>query len=126
MTTNEKFSRRNFIGKYLGGATTLLCGGWIVSGCDKNKSAEKNTTHTKADASVDPCDDLSGLSENDIALRQKLAYVKKSPVAESRCNNCNLYLPPGEGKDCGLCMLFKGPVYQEGYCTYWAPQVEGS
>lgn len=110
------------MGKYIGATVTLLWGGLIWGGCDKKKPVrEENKPNTNS--SIDPCDDLTGISEYDIALRGKLAYVKESPIEESRCNNCNLYLPPGEGKDCGGCMLFKGPVHPGGYCTYWAPQI---
>ena len=120
MTESEKYSRRNFIRKYAG-AMTLMSGGLLGVSCSQKKSEDEKSS---SDGAVASCDDLSGLSESDIALRQKLGYVNESPIEESRCNNCNLYLPPGEGKKCGGCMLFKGPVFPEAYCTYWAPRVE--
>lgn len=69
------------------------------------------------------CDDYSGLAPADLDLRKGFGYVDKSPIAESKCKNCNLFRPPGAQEVCGGCTLFKGPVYEEGYCTYWAPQV---
>jgi hypothetical protein len=68
-----------------------------------------------------PCDDLSGVSAEEIEKRKKLAYVNKTPIPDSHCSNCTLYLPPAKDKPCGGCMLFKGPVRPEGYCAYWAP-----
>lgn len=68
-----------------------------------------------------PCDDLSGVSAEEIEKRKKLAYVNKTPIPDSHCSNCTLYLPPAKDKPCGGCLLFKGPVRSEGYCAYWAP-----
>ncbi len=121
MICRRAYSRRKFILKYVCASTVFLCGGLVLGGCDRKKTIQEN----KSDAAnpVDPCNDLSGVSKNDIDLRQKLGYVKESPIPDNQCNNCNLYLPPGVDKDCGGCMLFKGPVYLSGYCTYWAPQV---
>ena len=68
-----------------------------------------------------PCDDLTGVSADEVAKRKKLAYVNKTPIPDSHCSNCALYLPPAKDKPCGGCMLFKGPVRAEGYCAYWAP-----
>ena len=67
------------------------------------------------------CTDFSKVPENDLALRKSFAYVESSPVPDSRCDNCKLWLPPKEGQECGGCLLFKGPVYAAGHCTYWAP-----
>ncbi|WP_374756116.1 high-potential iron-sulfur protein [Dyadobacter frigoris] len=49
--------------------------------------------------------------------------MKQSPSPESHCSNCQLWLPKKDSKDCGNCQIFKGPVYAQGYCTYWAPQM---
>ena len=99
----------------------LFSAGMAVVRCSDGKS-EENAAH-ETSASADPCSDLSGVSENDVELRKKFAYVKESPIADNQCNNCNLYLPPKTQGLCGGCMLFKGPVYSSGYCTYWAPKV---
>ena len=66
------------------------------------------------------CDDFSMLTEADRARRKGLGYVEKSPLEESTCRNCKLWLAPQEGFACGGCTLFKGPVQDDGYCTYWA------
>lgn len=117
---NQTYSRRKFIRKYLYLGSLLLNGKLLLSGCNSDKGARKKGQST---APIDPCNDFSGVSENDKNARKKLGYVKESPHADMKCNNCNLWLPPAAGKECGGCMLFKGPVYSTAYCTYWAPQV---
>ena len=118
---SSAFSRRQFVWKVILRTGGLLGAGAVLAHCTDRKKEEKNPD--TADATADPCGDLTGVSENDIELRKKFAYVKQSPIADNQCNNCNLYLPPKEGSSCGGCMLFKGPVYPSGYCTYWAPKV---
>jgi len=98
-------------------ATAALGLPLLLSRCQSKNSSEGEETAT----TVDPCNDFSGVSENDLKTRKKLGYVNQSPRPESKCGNCNLWLPPKEGKACGNCLLFKGPVYTTGYCTYWAP-----
>ena len=117
----QTYSRRSFIaqGIYSGGLC-LIIGQIVFSGCgSKESSPEKEQNKS----SIDPCDDLTGLRETDIKTRAGLGYVKKSPISNMQCNNCNLWLPPEKDKTCGGCLLFKGPVYPSGYCTNWAAKV---
>lgn len=113
-------SRRKFLRKYLTAHAVFVGGGLLVGSCDSGSKDEKSTEEAY---SGDPCENMSGLSESDLQKREQLGYVKKSPIPDSVCSNCQLYLPAKTEKDCGGCMLFKGPVYAEAYCTYWAPQV---
>lgn len=113
-------SRRKFIFATLSASSVLLGAGLLMGSCDSKKAVQEEEEST---ASVDSCSDLSGVSEAEIEKREKLGYVNESPIPDNRCDNCKLYLPSGADKACGGCMLFKGPVYASGYCTYWAPQV---
>lgn len=137
------YSRRQFISKYLSAGTMFFGGAFMfisMKAAAKNKGLKhgspdqqvpKNASKGKAKPKVpakakqadapDPCDDYTGVSAEDLAKRKKLAYVNKSPIPDSHCGNCALHLPPADGKTCGGCMLFKGPVRTTGYCTYWAP-----
>jgi hypothetical protein len=122
---NLKYSRRKFIGKYiLAGSVSLVTGvliaGSAVSGIAKEGDLKQKTNNPQS-AQNNPCDDLKGVSADEIAKRKKLAYVNKTPIPDSHCSNCALYLPPAKDKPCGGCILFKGPVRSEGYCAYWAP-----
>lgn len=112
-------SRRKFILRSVGISSISLAVLNFLS-CDRKTTVEKKSG---TEALVDPCDDLSGVSQNDIDLRQKLGYVNESPIEDNKCDNCNLFLPSSSNQKCGGCMLFKGPVYAAGYCTYWAPRV---
>ncbi len=140
----KRYSRREFIGKYFYTSTVLL-GGGVLLGCTSLKSVANNIPesapvsepNTRQDTiktnpgdapkqqptaqEKNPCDDLTGVSAEEIEKRKKLAYVNKTPIPDSHCSNCTLYLPPAKDKPCGGCMLFKGPVRPEGYCAYWAP-----
>lgn len=141
----NKYSRREFIGKYFYMCSFLFGGGVLLS-CTSLKSVANNIpestsgqapkpsqdtikanqgqTQQPAQAAAEqknPCDDLTGVTAEEIEKRKKLAYVNKTPIPDSHCSNCTLYLPPAKDKPCGGCMLFKGPVRQEGYCAYWAP-----
>jgi hypothetical protein len=88
---------------------------------DTSKSVSQGFVKKEGAIGSDPCDDLTGVSAEDLDKRKKLAYVIKSPIPDSHCSNCALHLPPAKGKTCGGCLLFKGPVRDEGYCAYWAP-----
>ena len=109
-------SRRRFIKQYFLIVPGVLGAALISVSCNQNASAGKED---KAASPVDPCEDFSGISDKDLEARKRLGYVKESPIADSTCNKCNLFLPPQGDKPCGACMLFKGPVYATGYCTYW-------
>jgi hypothetical protein len=92
----------------------------VLTGCGSGKEESKTETAAAEPAN---CRDISGVSKEDLTVREKLAYVNESPIPDNQCHNCNLYLPPGKDKKCGGCMLFKGPVEADGYCTYWAPKI---
>ncbi|WP_343305805.1 high-potential iron-sulfur protein [Chitinophaga niabensis] len=113
-------TRRHFIKNAMSLGGLLLGGAFIFSGCgDGQKPA---ATKDKKPTS---CSDLSGISAEEKDKRKKLGYVEKSPIPDSKCGNCKLYLPPGKDEHCGSCSLFKGPIEVEGYCTYYAPLTEG-
>ena len=112
--------RRIFIRRAWQSCAALLAAAATFTGCGKQ---EKQENATASASTPTDCGDLSNVSEEQIAVREKFAYVTKSPLPDNQCQNCNLYLPPKEGEACGGCMLFKGPVYAEAYCTYWAPKI---
>ena len=116
MVMNNPHTRRKFIQKYLLLCSVALASGILLNSCNQTKSNGEDDKITKA---TDGCEDFSGVSENDMKAREKLGYVKESPMPDRTCSQCNLYLPPSGDKKCGGCMLFKGPVYSTAYCTYW-------
>jgi hypothetical protein len=116
------YSRRNFFKKTIFPALALPAISLGLSACNKNADKPKEDKPAKA---VDACEDFSQVTEADLKARQKMGYVKQSPIAESKCKNCQLFLPLKDSPACGKCQLFKGPVLVEAYCTYWAPQMAG-
>lgn len=113
-----KDNRRSFLEKMLTGGAGIVISAMGIQSCQSgNGGAEKD------DLDVTACNDLSKVSEEEVKKRNGLGYVEVSPMSDKYCNNCQLYLPPKEGQTCGGCALFKGPVFEEGYCTYWAPIV---
>ncbi len=141
--TKKGYSRREFIGKYFYTGTIFLGGGILLSctslksaansipgpdpagqnkaGQDTIKKEPQPNPQDKTAQEKNPCDDMTGVSAEELEKRKKLAYVNKTPIPDSHCSNCTLYIPPAKDKPCGGCMLFKGPVRKEGYCAYWAP-----
>jgi hypothetical protein len=121
----EKYSRRRFISKFMLTGSISLGTVILIAGSSVNIMAKvgesKLQPKNHQPEQKKPCDDLTGISAEEVEKRKKLAYVNKTPIPDSNCSNCALYLPPVKDKPCGGCMLFKGPVRAEGYCAYWAP-----
>lgn len=90
-----------------------------MNACNANEGSQEKKENA---GDVNPCEDMSGLNESDKQARTQAAYVEKSPIIDRTCDNCKLYIPPAAGVECGRCLLFKGPVYPLGYCSYWAPR----
>lgn len=115
----NKYSRRVFIGKCLGMSPLIAGGVLVLNGCGTNDQNKKDRDNNVTSGS---CDDLSGVSQEEIEKRKKFGYVKKTTVPGSHCGNCRLYIPGEAGQKCGGCLLFKGPVDPEGYCTQYEAQ----
>ncbi|MDA0195157.1 MAG: high-potential iron-sulfur protein [Bacteroidetes bacterium] len=111
-------SRRQFIQRNISILTGVF-GSTLLAACGTKEATQQQQKEPVTNA----CEDLSGLEETDLKTREGLGYVKLTLLSEEQCDNCNLWLPPSEGKECGGCTLIKGPIYPTGYCTYWAPQV---
>ncbi len=117
---NKEYSRRMFISKCLGIGSMFLGIAVVLSSCELNQPPVEDK---KGVSLKNACDDFSGVSKSEIEKRQKFAYVDKSPVTESYCGNCSMYVPKDQNKECGGCMLFKGPVYSSGYCIQYVAKV---
>jgi hypothetical protein len=121
---NHFTNRRLFVRNCLAWGTAAMGGGVLAACAGAQKTPVTKTEISKADtAAADPCSDLTGVDPTDVQKRKSLGYTNKSPLPDSQCDNCKLWVPAKEGKECGGCLLFTGPVNPEGHCTYWAPQV---
>ena len=113
-----RIKRRSFLQQLkIGGLLGSISLPWLI-GCEQ----KKNPADAVGAEPID-CNDTSSVSAEDKAIRLKLGYVSESPMQDNHCSNCNLFLPGTAKNKCGGCMLFKGPVQEAGYCTYWAPRV---
>lgn len=115
---NPLTNRRTFFRHCLAWGTAGGTG--LLLACAGSK---KPVTAKAAAPLTDPCSDLTGVDPTDVQKRKSLGYTNKSPQPDSQCDNCKLWIPAKEGKECGGCLLFTGPVNPGGHCTYWAPQV---
>jgi hypothetical protein len=109
----KAYSRRKFIYRWLGPVMAVMGGAVLWSGCH---GGDKSSGANSGPAS---CDDLSGVSEDEIAKRKQLGYVQNSTVPGSHCGNCSLYVPAEREGGIGKCLLFAGPVCATGYCTQY-------
>lgn len=121
-----KKNRRIFIHSFLKLGAGVVMIPLIAQSC-KSEGGDSTASSTQEDNAnaldVTSCDDLSKTSESEIKKREGFGYVEESPIPDKQCHNCQLYIPPKDGQVCGGCALFKGPVFEEAYCAYWAPIV---
>ena len=118
---NPPFSRRHVLQKLAAGGVWLGLGGLLTEGCTTKKSGIDEVEKDPLD--VEACDDLSKVGEEELKKRENFGYEEVTPMPDKRCDNCNLYIPAQGDRKCGGCILFKGPVFEASYCTYWAPRV---
>ncbi len=110
MKNQNKLSRREFLISAGVVGTTLLVGNKI-----SNLSVDLLAVQPK-------CDNVSGLTKEEIEQRKALKYVDNSPEKGKLCSNCALYVPAKAGSQCGGCTLIKGPISPNGWCTSWVPK----
>ncbi|MFV0606785.1 MAG: hypothetical protein ACK5NK_13190 [Niabella sp.] len=119
-------SRKNFIAKTIGFAGTFIGIATFFAGCKSDETkphntSDKNSEQPKSLVQPENCNDLTGLSTEEIEKRKNLGYVEQSPSPDMKCEICKLYLPPSKDAKCGSCSLFKGFVDKNASCTYFAP-----
>ena len=117
----QRNERRDFLQKCWQMTAIAPVAGLWLTGCGSAKKGAAASKKPKV--TLNPCEDLTGVPAVDVEKRKSLGYTSLSPIPDKQCNNCQLFIPPKEGAECGGCLLFAGPVSPEGYCTYWAPVV---
>ena len=116
----KEYSRRKFLLNTLLAGSAVLGTGLVFSSCNSGTTTTNESANNDDLPPVDKCNDYTGVSEAELQKRNSLGYVEETPMPESNCANCLLFLLPKEGETCGGCQLFKGPVFDNAYCTYWA------
>ncbi|HRE51626.1 MAG TPA: hypothetical protein PK339_09400 [Flavitalea sp.] len=114
----KEYSRRRFISQYTTRCAALMGTMFLLYGCgdDEKPAAKEENTDKPA---TDRCNDFTGVSEEELDKRKRMAYVDKSQIPDNSCGNCGLYIPWEDQTACGGCLLFKGPVREEGHCIQW-------
>ena len=113
----NEITRKEFLKQISLMGTTALAAGLILSACGSSEKKAEGEAETKAPE--DPCSDLSGLTEDEKAVRDEFEYVAETPIPEERCDNCALWIEPEPGSECGGCQIMAGPIHPGGYCTAW-------
>jgi hypothetical protein len=94
----ESASRRRWLRRSLPG---MVCLPLLTTGCSKAKAFS--------------CSATTGLSVEQLQIRQTLAYVDKAPTPEQSCIHCSQYIPAA-ADGCGGCKVMPGPTHPNGHC----------
>lgn len=128
--SQKELSRRDFLLRTTALGAVALGSGAILSACGGGQEqAQAPAASEEAAPMAEPmaaeaaCDDLSGLSDADLQMRQTLQYVTKSTTPDKMCSGCQLFVAPEGDAPCGGCQIIKGPISPEGYCTSWAEKM---
>lgn len=124
MSTND-LSRRDFLLRVSAFGALAVGSGTVLAACGGGEEpaaeAGAETGAGGGDMAAAQCDDVTGLTEQEISMRETLQYVSNSPYEDKLCSNCQLYIEAEAGAQCGGCQIIAGPIAPEGYCTSWAP-----
>jgi hypothetical protein len=66
------------------------------------------------------CQDLSGLSAEELRARETLEYQERSGEPGRTCAACLQFVEPAGADTCGRCRLLGGPVHPLGSCRAFA------
>ena len=125
----KDISRRHFIQRLsLFGAAGIGAGSLLTAcggGEQQPQAADDESAQVAEEATTAEgftCTDTSGLTEQDLTIRNTLQYVDASSDPEKLCDGCALYVAAEAGQNCGTCTVIKGPIHPKGSCTSWAPK----
>ncbi len=113
----NKINRKEFL------TTVGIVGAGLVFGTSFIASCKKEEPKKEEAKTEGPkCDDVTGLSQQDIEQRKNLQYTDNSPDPTKLCSNCALFIEAKDNAPCGGCNLVKGPISPKGWCTSWVPK----
>ncbi len=122
----KDISRRHFIQRLsLFGAAGIGAGSLLAACGGGEQQADTPAAPPPEEATAAEgftCTDTSGLTEQDLTIRNTLQYVDATPDPEKQSDGCALYVAAEAGQNCGTCTVVKGPIHPKGYCTSWAPK----
>jgi hypothetical protein len=127
MRAERESTRRTFI-RRAGASGALLALGvatGAVSACGGGQTQGGGATNARPagrGTAVDPCSDLTGLSEGEKSFREESGYVAETSDPARRCDNCAFWESPPAGSTCGGCLVMAGPIAAAAYCDLWEAQ----
>ncbi|PEN09299.1 hypothetical protein CRI93_00790 [Longimonas halophila] len=123
MSDSLKVSRRSFLQRISALGIAGVGASTVLSACGGGSDDASSTGDDSSGSADFSCDDLSGLSDQQISQRetqtQALQYVEESPNPDQNCANCSFWQAPEGNANCGGCQLFPGPVHPDGWCNSW-------
>lgn len=118
-SSGDHVTRRSFLGRLLSAGLAGLGFSSFVAGCGGGEQGPPTENQERSEPLAE-CEDISGLTDQEVLVRESLGYVAVSPNPNQTCSNCRFYTKPAGGEVCGGCQLFAGPVNAGGYCNSWA------
>jgi hypothetical protein len=76
----------------------------------------------KGNRTLPTCTDTTGLSPEEIKVRETLAYNDRTPDPNKACDRCVQYTSGPSSEACGGCKVLKGPICPGGTCKVFAPR----
>lgn len=113
-------SRRQFLQRFAAVGALGIGTGSLLSACGGGETAPQGAAPGTPAATAGACADLTGLTEQEVAMRTQLQYVEVGTDPAKHCVGCALWVAPAAGAACGGCTLIKGPIAPEGHCISWA------
>jgi hypothetical protein len=115
----EAMNRKKFLQQIgmLGVAGVVVPASLASCGGEEQPKAAPGTQAAASD-----CNDVTGLTEVEVKMRENLKYMSVSDDPAKHCDICNFWVPPEAGKECGGCTLMKGPIAAKGSCLSFAPK----
>jgi len=108
------------------GAAGAWCVAAALSACGGrgNEGGAQRTAEAGSASGADPCNDLSGLTPEQLEFRQNAEYVAVSTTPGQDCDDCKYWKPPRGDAPCGGCTAVAGPIHAHGHCALWEESEE--
>ncbi len=115
----KKLSRKVFLKNIFFSGSLLLGGSTLLAACGGGEKKPAGNENNQQSTTNDPCNDVSNLSDAELATRKQFNYRGQTPNEDKYCSNCLHWRPPTGSGPCGTCELVKGPINPNGYCDQW-------
>jgi hypothetical protein len=118
-TTREETVSRRALLKRVATWSTRLGAAWLLAACGWGDADASLAESQERSSGETACTENDNLAQQDLARRQGVNYVNRSPDSSQRCGNCRFFKPDGARRGCGRCEIIPGRVDEAGYCMAW-------